>query len=85
MRERVCFFKPQVNDIGTGAGHGAPGGSYSSGVNGGIVYDNVRAPAQTGSGGGNSINGTGGAGGGYLILKLYTSLVVDGKKKYYKS
>lgn len=68
-----------MNDIGTGAGHGAPGGSYSTSVDGGVVYDNVRIPTETGSGGGSSRNGTGGAGGGYLILKLYTSLTLDGR------
>jgi len=46
------------------------------------VYDNVRVPTETGSGGGNSINGTGGSGGGYLILKLYTSLTLDGEFSY---
>lgn len=79
----MFFFYKKVNDIGTGAGHGAPGGSYSSSVDGGVVYDNTRVPTEAGSGGGNSINGTGGSGGGYLILKLYTSLTVDGEFEFF--
>jgi hypothetical protein len=68
-----------VSGVGTGAGHGAPGGSNSTDVTGGVVYDNTRLPTLAGSGGGNSANGTGGAGGGYLKLYLYGTLTVDGR------
>ena len=71
----LCF---QKNQIGTGAGHGATGGSPSSTVAGGVVYDNTRFPTEAGSGGGNSASGTGGSGGGYLKLFLYSSLTIDG-------
>ncbi|WAR26297.1 TENX-like protein [Mya arenaria] len=66
------------NNIGTGAGHGAPGGSYDSAVSGGVVYDNTRLPVEAGSGGGNTLEGSGGSGGGYLKLFLYSTLKVDG-------
>jgi hypothetical protein len=69
----------QVDGIGLGAGHGAPGGSNLADITGGLSYDNTRLPVEPGSGGGNSLNGTGGAGGGYLKLTLFTSLTVFGK------
>lgn len=68
----------QVDNIGTGAGHGAPGGSKSTNIKGGSSYDNTRLPLETGSGGGNSASGAGGAGGGYLRLLLFKQLKVDG-------
>ena len=74
----TTIFEFQVDGIGTGAGHGAPGGSMSADIDGGLSYDNTRLPVQPGSGGGNSLNGTGGAGGGYLKLNLYSALTVFG-------
>ena len=71
------FF--QTNGKGSGAGHGAKGGSPTSSTESGAEYDNTRLPVEPGSGGGNSLNGFGGAGGGYLTLSLYTSLVLNGK------
>jgi hypothetical protein len=71
-----------VDNIGTGAGHGAPGGTRTTSIIGGASYDNTRLPIETGSGGGNSASGTGGTGGGYLKLSLFKLLKVDGKLHY---
>ena len=68
----------QVGTIGTGAGHGAQGGS-ASGNDGGDTYDMTQLPNQQGSGGGISSSGVGGAGGGYFKAEIET-LTVDGKK-----
>jgi len=70
---------PQVDDVGLGAGHGAPGGSPTPDGAGGAVYDNTRAPLTPGSGGGNSLEGTGGKGGGFIKLFLYSTLTVEGE------
>jgi len=70
----------QESDMGTGAGHAANGGSPSPDIPGGLVYDNTRLPTEAGSGGGNSADGVGGSGGGYLKLYLYSNIKVDGKQ-----
>ena len=78
----MLLLRPfKVGAVGTGGGHGAPGGSVS-GNNGGNVYDTTKLPYQQGSGGGSGgTNGTGGAGGGYLQIRIYDVLTVEGKKK----
>ena len=68
-----------MNNIGTGAGHGAPGGSSASSVKGGSVYDPARLPTEQGSGGGSTTTGAGGAGGGYLKIYLWTELQNEGR------
>ena len=68
----------QIGSVGTGAGHGAPGGSVS-GDDGGDVYDTTQLPYQQGSGGASGSGGTGGAGGGYFKGKIYDLLEVQGK------
>lgn len=74
------IFTKQISgeNLATGAGHGAPGGAPSSGYTGGDAYDPTRNPTETGSGGGNSVNGTGGAGGGYLQIDTYYDITNDG-------
>ncbi|KAL4230250.1 hypothetical protein ACF0H5_010636 [Mactra antiquata] len=67
-----------INGKGTGGGHGSPGGSQTSDIKGGLTYDNTRIPYQPGSGGGSTLSGQGGAGGGYIRLKLYINLLIDG-------
>ena len=71
------FLILQVDSVGTGAGHGAQGGSVS-GDDGGDVYDTTQLPYQQGSGGGSSASGTGGAGGGYLKISIFETLTVEG-------
>ncbi len=70
----------QVDGIGTGAGHAAPGGSQSLDIVGGGVYGLTRAPADIGSGGGSStiLGGQGGSGGGWLELRVHGTLWLDG-------
>ena len=74
---RLCSCVFQVDAIGTGAGHGAQGGSVS-GEDGGIAYDTTQLPYQQGSGGASSASGTGGAGGGYLKISIFETLTVEG-------
>ena len=64
--------------MGTGAGHGAPGGSASSSSPGGVAYGLTRDPQEAGSGGGNSPHGQGGAGGGLLNLTVYYEIELEG-------
>ena len=71
----------QIGSLGTGAGHGAPGGSVS-GQDGGDVYDTTKLPYQQGSGGGSGSGGTGGTGGGYFKAKIYELLEVQGTVKF---
>ena len=77
----MLLFFNQIYDenLATGAGHGAPGGSPSADYTGGDAYDLTRDPTEVGSGGGNSVNGTGGTGGGYLQIFTYYDLTNDGK------
>jgi len=82
---RVQCFLIQHNDIGTGAGYAAAGGTYdNTATAGGATYGMTRAPTGFGSGGGNgaSINessGAGGAGGGYLQLNVLGTLLLEGE------
>lgn len=70
--------------MGTGAGHGAPGGSIS-GDDGGDTYDTTQLPYQQGSGGGSGTGGTGGTGGGYFKARIYETLTVEGNAKIFFS
>lgn len=67
--------------MGTGGGHGAPGGSQSESVTGGAMYDDTRVPIAAGSGGGSSSSGVGGAGGGLLNISTFYEVNVEGKFK----
>lgn len=67
--------------MGTGGGHGAPGGSQFESVTGGAMYDDTRVPIAAGSGGGNSSSGVGGAGGGFLNISTFYEVNVEGKFK----
>lgn len=67
--------------MGTGGGHGAPGGSQSESVTGGSMYDDTRVPIAAGSGGGSSSSGVGGAGGGFLNISTFYEVNVEGKFK----
>lgn len=67
--------------MGTGGGHGAPGGSQSESLTGGAMYDDTRVPIAAGSGGGNSSSGVGGAGGGFLNISTFYEVNVEGKFK----
>ena len=67
--------------IGTGGGHGAQGGSVSSG-DGGATYDKTQLPYQQGSGGGSGSSGTGGAGGGYFKAEIFETFTVDGNQSF---
>ena len=68
----------QLSGVGTGAGHGAQGGSQSESVVGGAVYDDTQVPMAAGSGGGNSPSGSGGAGGGLLNISAFFEVNVEG-------
>lgn len=68
----------QVSGVGTGGGHGAPGGSQSESVTGGAMYDDTRVPTSAGSGGGDSSSGVGGAGGGFLNISTFYEVNVEG-------
>lgn len=68
----------QVSGVGTGGGHGAPGGSQFESVTGGAMYDDTRVPTSAGSGGGDSSSGVGGAGGGFLNISTFYEVNVEG-------
>lgn len=60
----------------SGAGHGNPGQSTSTGVPGGTRYGNTMFPESLGSGGGGA--GYGGAGGGLVKISALGNLLVEG-------
>jgi hypothetical protein len=64
---------------GGGAGHGGGGGNSSSGGAGGIIYGNSALPDALGSGGGSAGSTTGGAGGGTVHLRVFGTIVLNGK------
>ncbi|HEY5915056.1 MAG TPA: hypothetical protein VJA21_31060, partial [Verrucomicrobiae bacterium] len=68
-----------TNDIGSGAGYGAQGGS-SSMLPGGAAYGSAERPVDFGSGGGSGYGtlGAGSEGGGALRLSVGGTLTLDG-------
>ena len=64
-----------------GGGHGGPGGNSYGGLAGGVSYDDLLAPTVWGSGGGSMENGgsRGGAGGGWVRLRVGGVLTVAGQ------
>ena len=78
----VCVFQTSYN-YGTGAGHGAPGGSETESEPGGIVYDTTQNPVEAGSGGGSDGTAEGGSGGGYLKMRLYIGLTNNGTEHFF--
>lgn len=66
-----------MNQVGTGAGHGGQGGSYTTKMNSGVPYGSVYRPSHFGSGGGNG-QGQGGFGGGMLHWKVGQQMELDG-------
>ena len=63
---------------GTGAGHGSDGGEGADGQSG-IYYGSLYNPTDRGRNGGAGPRGShGGRGGGSLLIKVGTSLIVDG-------
>ncbi|XP_033745589.1 uncharacterized protein LOC117331103 [Pecten maximus] len=69
---------------GTGAGHGGIGGSASCGCScsgscvGGAAYSNACTPWLAGSGGGNSVSGTGGTGGSAIRVIASHAAFIEG-------
>ena len=66
-----------INAVGTGAGHGGYGGGSTYRT--GLWYGSTLNPNATGSGGGSSTVGKGGAGGGFLKLIVIRNLKMDGE------